>query len=109
MTEIQFAPPDAPGDLAPELRDAAALHPPKPAIEWGIGWEVKGSKRPHRSGELTSARTYTHGGATGTFVWADPEVDVTCVVLTNRTLVSGWTTERPRLAMFGNAVVAALR
>ena len=40
-------------------------------------------------------------------VWADPPTDVTCVLLTNRTLVSGWSIERPRQAMFSNAVVAA--
>jgi beta-lactamase class C len=109
MTTIQFAPPDAPADLAPELRDSGARSPALPAVEWGIGWEVKGQKRPHRSGELTSAATYSHAGATGTMVWADPTVDVVCVLLTNRTLASGWTTERPRQALFSNAVMAALR
>ena len=52
--------------------------------------------------------TYGHIGATGTLVWADPATDVACVLLTNRTLASGWTAERPRQAMFSNAVVAAL-
>ncbi|HEX2186886.1 MAG TPA: serine hydrolase domain-containing protein, partial [Chloroflexota bacterium] len=108
MTSVQFAPPDAPADLAPELRDAAARTPPLPAVEWGIGWEVKGTKRPHRSGELTSAGTFAHAGATGTMVWADPRTDTVCVLLTNRTLVSGWTTERPRQALFSNAVMAAV-
>ena len=79
------------------------------AVEWGLGWTVKGSKRPHFSGELTSALTYGHLGATGTMVWADPAQDVACVLLTNRTLVSGWTRERPRQALFSNAVMAALR
>lgn len=109
MTAVQFAPPDAPADLAPELRDAAARTPPLPAVEWGIGWEIKGTKRPHRSGELTSLATFGHAGATGTMVWADPELDVACVLLTNRTLVSGWTSERPRQALFSNAVMAAVR
>jgi CubicO group peptidase (beta-lactamase class C family) len=109
MISVQFAPPDAPADLAPELRDAAARAPALPAVEWGIGWEVKGRKRPHRSGELTSAGTYGHAGATGTMVWADPETDISCVLLTNRTLVSGWTAERPRQAQFSNAVMAAAR
>lgn len=109
MTSVQYAPPDAPADLAPELRDAAARTPPLPAVEWGIGWEVKGTKRPHRSGELTSAGTFAHAGATGTMVWADPHTDVVCVLLTNRTLVSGWTTERPRQALFSNAVMAAVQ
>lgn len=109
MISVQFAPPDAPAHLAPDLRDSAARTPPRPAVEWGIGWDVKGTKRPHSTGELTSSATYTHLGATGTMVWADPRVDLACVLLTNRTLVSGWTTERPRQAQFSNAVMAAVR
>lgn len=109
MTTAQFAPPDAPSDLAPELRDSAALAIPRPAVSWGIGWEVKGAQRPHRSGELTSPATFGHAGATGTMVWADPTVDVACVLLTNRTLVSGWTSKRPRQGLFSNAVLAAVR
>jgi CubicO group peptidase (beta-lactamase class C family) len=108
MVAVQFAPPDAPADLAPELRDAAPRVPPLPAVEWGIGWEVKGTKRGHFSGDLTSPAAYGHLGASGTMAWADPETDVACVLLTNRTLVSGWTRERPRQAMFGNAVMAAV-
>jgi hypothetical protein len=41
--------------------------------------------------------------------WADPATDVVCILLTNRTLVSGWTSERPRQALFSNAVVASVR
>ena len=108
MTSIQFAPPDARPDAAANLRDAAAQTPPRPAVEWGIGWEVKGTKRAHRSGELTSAMTFSHSGATGTMVWGCPLTGVSCVLLTNQTLVSGWTSERPRQAMFSNAVMAAL-
>ena len=108
MTTVQFAPPDAPAEVAPTLRDAAARTPPLKQVEWGIGWEIKGSRHSHRSGDLTSPATYGHAGATGTMVWADPATDVACVLLTNRTLVSGWTTERRRQSMFSNAVVASL-
>ncbi|HET7768025.1 MAG TPA: serine hydrolase domain-containing protein [Chloroflexota bacterium] len=108
MVTVQCAPPDAPRDLAANQRDAAARTPPLPAVEWGIGWEIKGSKQPHRSGDLTSPATYGHAGATGTMVWACPFTAVSCVLLTNRTLVSGWTSERPRQAMFSNAVMASL-
>ncbi len=88
---------------------ATALLPPtrRPAIAWGIGWEIKGPKRPHPSGELTTAATYGHLGATGTIAWADPATEIVCILLTNRTLASGWTDERPRQALFGNAVMAA--
>jgi beta-lactamase class C len=107
MTTIQFAPPDAPADLAPELRDGTPPASPRPAVAWGIGWEIKGTKRPHPSGELTSTATYGHLGSTGTMVWADPATEVVCILLTNRTLASGWTDERPRQALFSNAVMAA--
>jgi CubicO group peptidase (beta-lactamase class C family) len=108
MVTVQCAPPDAPAEAAQNQRDAAARTPPLSAVEWGIGWELKGSKQAHRSGDLTSPATYGHAGATGTMVWADPVLDVACVLLTNRTLVSGWTTERRRQSMFSNAVVASL-
>jgi beta-lactamase class C len=107
MTTVQFAPPDAPADLAPALRDGTPPTVIRPAVAWGIGWEVKGMKRPNPSGELTSAATYGHLGATGTMAWADPETDIVCILLTNRALASGWTDERPRQAMFSNAVMAA--
>ncbi|HEY8292941.1 MAG TPA: serine hydrolase domain-containing protein [Thermomicrobiales bacterium] len=107
MTTIQFAPPDAPADLAPELRDGTPPAIIRPEVAWGIGWEIKGTKRLHPSGDLTSPATFGHLGSTGTMVWADPETDIVCILLTNRTLASGWTTERPRQAHFSNAVMAA--
>jgi beta-lactamase class C len=108
MTSVQFAPPEVGPDVAPDLRDLAPRLPPLPAVEWGIGWQVKGTKRPHFSGELTSPATFGHLGATGTMAWADPRADLVCILLTNRTLASGWTDERPRQAMFSNAVMAAV-
>ena len=107
MTTVQFAPPDAPADLAPELRDGAPPAIIRPEVAWGIGWEIKGTKQLHPSGDLTSPATFGHLGSTGTMVWADPEADVVCILLTNRTLASGWATERPRQAHFSNAVMAA--
>lgn len=108
MTSIQAAPPDAPPDLAPELREGI---PPiaRAAVEWGLGWELKGAKRRHPSGDLTSPTTFGHGGASGTYVWADPTADLVCVLLTNRASRTGWSDERPRQALFANAVMGALR
>jgi len=108
MTTIQFAPPDAPPEIATNQRDGAPETPPRPAVAWGLGWEVKGQKRGHRCGDLTSSETYSHAGATGTMVWADPATGSLCVLLTNQTLASGWTSERPRQAMFSNAIAAAV-
>lgn len=109
MVSVQASGPDFGDEIAPELRDSAASASPRPAVPWGIGWDVKGGKRAHPTGDLTSARTWSHTGATGTLVWSDPVVDVQVVLLTNRALGSGWTQERPRQAMFSNAVMGAVR
>jgi CubicO group peptidase (beta-lactamase class C family) len=108
MTSIQAAPPDAPPDLAPELREVV---PPvaRAAVAWGLGWEIKGAKRRHPSGDLTSPATFGHGGASGTYAWAEPTEDLVCVLLTSRASRTGWAEERPRQALFANAVMAALR
>lgn len=108
MTTIQFAPPDAPADLAPELRDGAPPEFPRPAVPWGLGWSVKGTKRGPEFPDLASPATYSHGGATGTLVWADPARDLACIILTNRAMRSNWHTARHRFTHFSNAVLAAM-
>jgi CubicO group peptidase (beta-lactamase class C family) len=55
------------------------LHKP-----WGLGWALAHSTVWIYAGELVSARTFGHAGATGTVVWADPESQLLCVILTNR-------------------------
>ena len=107
MRTIQFAPPDAPADLAPELRDGNPPEYPRPAVPWGIGWAVKGTKRGPESGDFASPATFSHSGATGTLVWGDPDRDLVCVLLTNRAMRSGWHVERHRFAHFSNAVAVA--
>ena len=47
---------------------------------WGLGWMVK----PGTFGKNCSARTYGHYGSTGTVGWADPERQLTCVLLTTK-------------------------
>jgi CubicO group peptidase (beta-lactamase class C family) len=51
--------------------------------DWGLGFELKGSKRPHFSGTLTSPRTFGHWGGSGTFFWVDPERDLAVATLTD--------------------------
>ncbi len=107
MTRIQVSVPPAAADAAPGLRDSGA-EAPWPRVEWGLGWEVKGRKTGHVSGDLTSPHTFSHIGVTGTLAWGDPVTGVMCILLTNRMQTSGWTTERPRRTLFSNAVMAAL-
>lgn len=52
--------------------------------DWGLGFEIRDSKSPHWTGARNSARTFGHFGQAGGFIWADPEVDLALVVLTDR-------------------------
>ncbi|MDP9380179.1 MAG: beta-lactamase family protein [Chloroflexota bacterium] len=71
---------------------------PQP-FEYGLGW----GKLSPNNGIIGSARSYGHGGATGTYFWVDPVYDLVYVFLTNR-----WGLEHntPRRAL--NAVYGAL-
>jgi len=53
-------------------------------LDWGLGVEIKGGKKPHWSGEQTSPRTFGHFGGSGTFLWVDPVADIACAALTTR-------------------------
>ncbi|HEY3081963.1 MAG TPA: serine hydrolase domain-containing protein [Chloroflexota bacterium] len=105
MRSVQWRPPDAPPDLAPELREGVPS-PPRPEVVWGIGWGVQGAGR---GADFTSPATFFHGGSSGTLIWADPETDLVCALFTNRAFASGWAADRPRPTLFANAVVASLR
>lgn len=52
--------------------------------DWGLGYEVRGTKSPHWTGTASSPRTFGHFGRAGTFVWVDPEAGAGCVALTDR-------------------------
>jgi CubicO group peptidase (beta-lactamase class C family) len=52
--------------------------------DWGLGFEIRDAKSPHWTGSRNSARTYGHFGQSGGFIWADPEVELALVVLTDR-------------------------
>jgi CubicO group peptidase (beta-lactamase class C family) len=72
-TSVQF-----PG-LAGVIPDLGRFDP----NDWGLGFELKGTKQPHFSGTLTSPRTFGHWGGSGTFLWVDPERDRALGVLTD--------------------------
>ncbi len=61
--------------------------------DWGLGFEIRDSKSPHWTGARNSARTYGHFGQSGGFIWADPEVELALVVLTDRDF-GEWALER---------------
>jgi CubicO group peptidase (beta-lactamase class C family) len=75
---------------------------------WGLGWEVKGHKRDHWTGELTSPNTFCHFGASGTLLWADPDRNVALAVFGNRTVAHLWPLVPARWPRLSNAIIAAL-
>jgi hypothetical protein len=52
--------------------------------DWGLGFEVKGTKEPHWTGSLTSPATFGHFGRAGGFLWIDPVTGLACATLSNR-------------------------
>jgi len=60
-----------------------------PLKPWGLGWALAGSPVWNWFGELVSADTFGHVGATGTVAWADPQSELFCVFLTNQMVENG--------------------
>jgi CubicO group peptidase (beta-lactamase class C family) len=77
---------------------------PQNPNDWGLGFEIRSFKTPHWTGTSNSPATFGHFGAAGTFLWVDPAIERSLVVLTDRNFgpwaLSAW----PPLA---DAVVAA--
>jgi CubicO group peptidase (beta-lactamase class C family) len=72
-TSVQF-----PG-LAGVIPDLGRFDP----NDWGLGFELKGTKQPHFSGTRTSPRTFGHWGGSGTFLWVDPERELALATLSD--------------------------
>jgi CubicO group peptidase (beta-lactamase class C family) len=71
---------------------------------WGLGWALGRSLAWNFFGDLVSAETFGHAGATGTVAWADPRTGVICVILTDRLAQEG-----SLLRRVSNVVAAAVR
>ena len=74
--------------------------------DWGLAFELRDAKAPHWAGSRSSPRTFGHFGASGTFLWADPDAGVACAVLTDRRF-GGWAKEA--WPGFSDAVLADVR
>jgi CubicO group peptidase (beta-lactamase class C family) len=46
--------------------------------DWGLGFELKSSKRTHWTATSGSPRTFGHFGRSGAFFWVDPDAGVAC-------------------------------
>jgi CubicO group peptidase (beta-lactamase class C family) len=57
--------------------------------DWGLGFEIRSTKRPHWTGRANSARTYGHFGQSGSMFWVDPERGVALIALADRPF-GGW-------------------
>lgn len=91
--------------VAPQtLQDATSVHFPGVAgilpgygrqnpNDWGLGFEIRGTKSPHWTGDDHPASTFGHFGQSGTFLWVDPEHQLACVTLTDKAFGS-WAAER---------------
>jgi CubicO group peptidase (beta-lactamase class C family) len=75
-------------------------------LDWGLGFELRGAKRPHWTGEGNSPRTYGHFGGAGTFLWVDPDAELALGCLTDRAFDDWALAAWPPLA---DAVLAAAR
>ena len=73
--------------------------------DWGLTFELRDDKSPHWTSASNSPRTFGHFGASGTFLWVDPDLGAACGVLTDRPFGDWAKGEWPRLS---DAVVAEL-
>ena len=61
-------------------------------LDWGLGFEIRDGKWPHWTGRHNSPATFGHFGASGSFLWVDPDAGLACAVLTGREF-EGWCKE----------------
>jgi CubicO group peptidase (beta-lactamase class C family) len=71
--------------------------------DWGLTFELRDAKLPHWTGTRNSERTFGHFGASGTFLWVDPDAGLACGVLTDRRF-GDWAKEA--WPLFSDAVLA---
>ncbi|HEX2030499.1 MAG TPA: serine hydrolase domain-containing protein [Actinomycetota bacterium] len=52
--------------------------------DWGLTFEIRGTKQPHWTGRRNSPRTFGHFGGTGSFLWVDPDARLSAVAVADR-------------------------
>lgn len=71
---------------------------------WGLGWQIVTAANSDYFGDLLSPGSFGHGGATGTLLWIDRELDASAIILTTEP-------QEPRgeyLARITNTIVSAI-
>ena len=87
-------------------RDAVREQAWDPVLRRGLGWALKTNDE-NSCGMLMSPGTFGHTGFTGTSIWADPERDLSVVLLTNN-VHHGRTDLRDVRVAVADAAVAAV-
>jgi CubicO group peptidase (beta-lactamase class C family) len=72
--------------------------------DWGLGFEIRGSKHPHWTGSHNSPATYGHFGQSGTMMWIDPFAGLGLVALSDEAFGPWAATAWPALS---DSVLAA--
>jgi CubicO group peptidase (beta-lactamase class C family) len=72
--------------------------------DWGLGFELHDGKRPHWMGDRRSPSAFGHFGASGCFLWVDPDAGLAAAAVTDRSFDDGkwamatwpaWSDRRP--------------
>jgi CubicO group peptidase (beta-lactamase class C family) len=58
--------------------------------DWGLGFELHDRKRPHWMGDRRSEAAFGHFGASGCFLWVDPDAGLAVAAVTDRSFDDGW-------------------
>ena len=57
--------------------------------DWGLGFELHDGKRPHWMGDRRSPSAFGHFGASGCFLWVDPDAGRAAAAVTDRSFDDG--------------------
>jgi CubicO group peptidase (beta-lactamase class C family) len=75
--------------------------------DWGLGFELHDGKRPHWMGDRRSPSAFGHFGASGCFLWVDPDAGLAAAAVSDREFADGkwgmatWPTWSDRLPTAG--------
>jgi CubicO group peptidase (beta-lactamase class C family) len=77
-------------------------------VPWGIGFALQTSRLPGLYCDLSSTRTFGHGGASGCVLVCDPDAGLVVAVTTNTHLRTGREAWTRRMQSIVNCTFAAL-
>lgn len=68
----------------PGLRGVLPGYGSQDPNDWGLGFEIRGTKTPHWTSSRNSAATFGHFGRSGTIIWIDPVARLGLIALSDR-------------------------